>query len=76
MQLSTASKKIKNKIQEWKKETGYKEDIKYNIEKLKTVSGYSSIFDNSTNEQILEATWETNDEKYYCGKSNYHQYYV
>lgn len=61
-----SNKKVKEQIENWKKEKTYKQEIDYNIEKLRTVNGYNSILTNSTNEETLETTWETNDEKYYC----------
>lgn len=61
-----SSKKVNEQIEKWKKEKTYKQEIDYNIEKLRTVNGYNSILTNSTNEETLETTWETNNGKYYC----------
>ena len=61
-----SSKKVNEQIEKWKKERTYKQEIDYNIEKLRTVNGYNSILTNSINEETLETTWETNNGKYYC----------
>ena len=51
-----SSKKVNEQIEKWKKEKTYKQEIDYNIEKLRTVNGYNSILTNSTNEETIETT--------------------
>lgn len=67
----SGEKKVEEKIEQWKKEKSYEEDINYNLEKLKSISDYNQLFTNSVTQESLEATWKAKDGKYYAAVERY-----
>ena len=57
---------IETQIQTWKTENGYKEDINYNIDNLKTINNYNSLFQNSAQNEEVKSSWKTNSGEYFC----------
>lgn len=57
---------IETQIQTWKTENGYKEDINYNIDNLKTINNYNSLFKNSAQNEEVKSSWKTNSGEYFC----------